>query len=85
MNYLNYTRFRLFLSDVTTDHSLIQRSQLFSNNNISNTNSETIHRVALSSIHGIAVDWVVGNLYWTDKGEGEIGNWLLLDLFVCML
>ena len=37
--------------------------------NLDGSGMETIVSTDLTTADGIAVDWVAGNLYWTDTGE----------------
>ncbi|XP_077974467.1 prolow-density lipoprotein receptor-related protein 1-like isoform X1 [Styela clava] len=55
----------LYWSDVNSDRSSIQMHHLPSGNRTYDaTDAETINKV---HSHGIAVDWVGGNLYWSDR------------------
>ena len=30
---------------------------------------ETVHRRGVAMAHGLSIDWVAKNMYWTDKGD----------------
>ena len=57
----HYTEQKVYYSDVYLD--IIRRAD------INGSNVETIVDQELTTTDGIAVDWVAGNLYWTDTGQ----------------
>ncbi|XP_076823399.1 prolow-density lipoprotein receptor-related protein 1-like isoform X2 [Clavelina lepadiformis] len=64
---------KLYWTDVTSERSVIQRMDLNRSAALNVTDSiETIHKALVHSAHGIAVDWVARNLYWSDKGLDTI-------------
>ena len=52
---------------------------LFRRANLNGSNVEIIIDRGLTTTDGLAVDWIAGNLYWTDTGKVSV--WLHVHVY----